>query len=89
MRFGGFFEGGGDSVGRNVEVFTEVVNSLVGEEIVVPLPRELVLDEASGLERLHNLDNVEVGDFDLCMLLQSQFLVAAQDALFEEVRVDS
>lgn len=34
----------------------------VGEAVVVPLPGELLLDESSGLQGLHELDHVKVGN---------------------------
>jgi hypothetical protein len=48
--------------------FTEIINTLISESIVVPLPRELSLDETLGGQRLHNLDDFEVGDIEIGVL---------------------
>jgi hypothetical protein len=43
-----------------VEVFTEIIDTLISEGIVVPLPRELGLDKTLGGQGLHRLDNLKV-----------------------------
>jgi len=50
----------GNDLRWEVEPFTEVVESLRGEGVVVPLPRELGLYVAAGAERLHRLDDLYV-----------------------------
>lgn len=52
----------GHNLGRKVQVLAEVGETLVGEGVVVPLPRELGLDETLGSEGLHRLDDFEVAD---------------------------
>lgn len=48
-----------DDLGGKVEPFAEVVETLGGEGVVVPLPGELGLEEAAGGERLASLDDLE------------------------------
>jgi hypothetical protein len=46
----------------------EVLDALRGEDIVVPLPRELGLDEALGGEALEGLDHLQIRHIQLLML---------------------
>jgi len=78
----------GNNLGRNVEVFSEVGETLVGEGVVVPLPRELGLDESLGSEGLHGLDNLEVSDGHVGVLGSVEVLGSDEDTLLEEVLVD-
>merc|ERR1719223_595342 len=71
LHFVGLLERGRHGVGRHVEVLTEVLNALVGEAVVEPLPAELLLHVAPGNKGLHKLDDMEVGDLDLAVLMQS------------------
>jgi hypothetical protein len=48
--------------------FTEVINTLISEGIVVPLPRELSLDKTLGGQRLHDLDDFKVGNIKFGVL---------------------
>ena len=48
----------GNDLGWEVEPFTEVVETLGGQGVVVPLPRELGLEVAAGGERLASLDDL-------------------------------
>lgn len=50
--------GGRDDLGREVEPFAEVVETLGGQGVVVILPAEPGLDIAAGVERLAGLDHV-------------------------------
>merc|ERR1719223_1683322 len=68
LHFVGLLERGRHGVGRHVEVLTEVLNALVGEAVVEPLPAELLLHVAPGNKGLHKLDDMEVGDLDLAVL---------------------
>ena len=52
----------GHNLRREVQELAEVGETLVGEGVVVPLPRELGLDVALGSEGLHRLDDFEVAD---------------------------
>ena len=57
-----------EDAGRVYEPFTEVFYAFWGEDVVVPLPRELSLDETLGSQRLHNLDDFKVGNIEIDML---------------------
>ena len=59
----------------------EVVNALGGEDVVVPLPRELGLDETLGRQALHRLDNLKVRHIELFMLGGVVVLLGDQHAL--------
>jgi hypothetical protein len=78
----------GNNLGGNVEVFSEVGETLVGEGVVVPLPRELGLDESLGGEGLHGLDDFEVSDSHVGVLGSVKVLGSDEDTLLEEVLVD-
>ena len=84
----GLHVGLGNNLGRNVEVFSEVGESLIGEGVVVPLPRELGLDESLGSEGLHGLDDFEVSDGHVGVLGSVEVLGSNEDTLLEEVLVD-
>jgi hypothetical protein len=47
-------------LGREVQPFTEILETLGGEGIVVPLPGELGLDVAARVEGLESLDDLGV-----------------------------
>ncbi len=61
--------------------FTEVLNALGGENVVVPLPRELSLHVALGGKALQSLDNLEVGDVKLFVLRRIVILLGDQNTL--------
>lgn len=61
--------------------FTEVLNALGGENVVVPLPRELSLHVALGGKALQGLDNLEVGDVKLFVLRRIVILLGDQNTL--------
>jgi hypothetical protein len=84
----GLHVGLGNNLGRNVEVFSEVGESLIGEGVVVPLPRELGLDESLGGKGLHGLDDFEVSDGHVGVLGSVEVLGSNEDTLLEEVLVD-
>lgn len=63
------------------EPFAEELETLVGEGVVVVLPRELGLDEALGGQALHSLDNLEVGDIEILMLGRIEVLFGDQNTL--------
>lgn len=48
----------GNDLGGEVQPFAEVVETLWGEGVVVPLPRELGLEVAARGERLAGLDHL-------------------------------
>lgn len=79
--------GAGGHRGGEVEPVTEVVNTLIGERVVVVLPHELGLDETLGVEGLHGLNDVEV--LDVQVLMDGlEVLLGDTDALVEQVLVD-
>jgi hypothetical protein len=61
-----------------VKVFTEIIDTLIGEGIVVPLPRELGLDKTLGGQGLHGLDNLEVRNIKFGVLGKVIVLGGAQ-----------
>lgn len=81
--------GGGDDVLGEVEPLTEELNTIVGECVVVVLPRELGLDVALGVQGLHGLNDVEVLDGDSLVLLLVEVLLSNANTLLEEILVDS
>lgn len=74
---------------REVEELSEVGETLVGEGVVVPLPRELGLDVALRGQGLHGLDDLEVSDRgDRWVGWLVEVLGGDKDTLFEESLVD-
>ena len=80
--------GGRDDLSGKMEPFTEVVETLWGESVVVVLPGELSLDIAAGGERLAGLDDVEVLGVNVVVLGEVVVLLCDEDTLSEEVLVD-
>lgn len=72
-----------------MEVFAEKLDSLIGEAIVEPRPAKLLLHKASGFEGLHEVQHLQVGNFDLPMLCRCDIFLSNKNALFKEVLVDS
>lgn len=88
-RSSGFHVGLRDNLRREVEPFSEVGQTLIGEGVVVPLPRELSLDESFGSQGLHGLDDFEVSDSgDIRVSRLVEVLGGDKDTLFEESLVD-
>ena len=78
-----------NNLGWEVEPFSEVGETLVGEGVVVPLPRELGLDESLGSQGLHGLDDFEVSDLSEIRVGWSvEVLRSDKDTLLEESLVD-
>lgn len=72
-----------------MEELSEVGKTLLGEGVVVPLPRELSLDVALGVEGLHSLDNLEVSDSrEVRVRGAVEVLGGNENTLLEEVLVD-
>lgn len=65
----------GDDLGREVEPLAEVVKTLGGEGVVVPLPGELGLEVATGGQGLASLNDLLEG-----LLILRFFFRAAIDA---------
>merc|ERR1712124_99355 len=61
----GLLEGVGDHLLGEVQVRTEVLDTLVGEVPVVPLPAELLSDVPAGLQGSQQLNDVNVLDGEL------------------------
>ena len=51
----------------NVQVFSQVINTVFSQGVVVVLPRELGFDVTFGGQRLHSLDDVQVFGVDFFM----------------------
>lgn len=72
-----------------VEELSEVGKTLLGESVVVPLPRELSLDVALRVEGLHSLDDLEVSDSrEVRVGGAVEVLGGNENTLLEEVLVD-
>ena len=78
----------GNDLGREVEPFAEVVETLRGEGVVVPLPREAGLEVTARGQRLASLDNVKVLSINLAVLGKVEVLLSNENSLSEEVLVD-
>lgn len=76
-----------DLVGE-VQPLPEIFNTFRSQNVVIPLPRELGLNEAPGGQALHGLDNLKVGDIKLFMLRRIVVFLGDQNTLLEEVFVD-
>lgn len=72
----------------NVQLGSEEVNTLVGQGVVVVLPRELGLDVTLGGQRLQGLDHVQVSGVNLLVLWLVKVLLGDDNTLLEEVLVD-
>lgn len=71
-----------------VEVGSEVLDTLVGEVVVQILPREGLTHIFARLERFHRLHYVKIGNVNLHVLLQHRILLDDAYAVFEELRVN-
>jgi hypothetical protein len=71
----------GHDLSRQVEPFTEVVETLRCEGVVVPLPRELSLEVAPGGERLAGLDHEEILGVDFAVLREVEVFLRNENAL--------
>ena len=73
----------GNDLGREVEPLAEVVKTLRGEGVVVPLPGELGLEVAAGGQGLASLDDLLVG---LSIL---RFFLCEQQLMRQDIRKGS
>lgn len=80
--------GGRDNLSGEVEPLAEVVETSVGQSVVVVLPREAGLDIATGVERLAGLDDIKVLGVNVGVLGQVEVLLSDEDTLSEEVLMD-
>merc|ERR1719240_779674 len=88
LRAGGLLQGSRDDFRGEVEVVTEVLDTLVSEVVVLPLPRILVLHKVARAEGLHELEHVHVRNIKLIVLGFAPVVLCADDSLLEEVGVD-
>jgi hypothetical protein len=73
----------GDNLLSQVKVLTEEDDTLVGEVPVIPLPAEGLLYIAARLERLQQLDDVQVGDIGQSVVLgRKEILLGNKDAIY-------
>jgi hypothetical protein len=84
LSLSGLLQGSWDDILAKVEVVSEVFDTLVGQEVVIPLPAELFSDISSRSEGLAKLDDGQVGDFDEGMLGGMEILLGAEDALYRK-----
>lgn len=77
--------GGGDNLSGQVKPFAEVVETLGGQGVVVPLPGELGLDVAARGKGLARLDDEEVLGVEIGVLGEVEVLGSDEHALAEEV----
>ena len=89
LGFGGLAQSGRHSVGGDVEVLTQELDTLVGEAVVEPRPAEFLLHKASGLEGFHEVQHLQVGDLHLPMLCRGHIFLGNKNALFKEVLINS
>lgn len=65
-----------------VQVLSQVLNTLLGQSVVVVLPGELSLDVTLGGQRLQSLDDVQVLGVNLLMLLLVEVLLGDDNTLY-------
>lgn len=65
-----------------VQVLSQVLNTLLGQSVVVVLPGELSLDVTLGGQRLQGLDDVQVLGVNLLMLLLVEVLLGDDNTLY-------
>jgi len=70
-----------------VQITTQVLDTLVCKVKVVPLPVEGLLNQVSRLERLQKLDHIKVGDINIVMLAVEN-LLSGNNAIFEQLLVN-
>jgi hypothetical protein len=80
--------GSRDDLGGQVKPLSKVVETLGGQSVVVPLPRELSLDVAAAGQGLQSLDDIEVLDIELGVLREVVVLGGDEHALAEQSLVD-
>lgn len=75
-----------DDFCRKVEPFAEVLESLGGKSVIVPLPREPRLDVTARIEGLEHLDHLEVWDVQFLVLRGVEIFFRHHDALCARAR---
>lgn len=72
-----------------VQVLSQILNTLIGEEVVVITPVEVLVQVSSGVKRLGDHHNVEVRDsVEVAMLLNLGVLLDNDDAVFKDSLID-
>jgi hypothetical protein len=71
-----------------VKILSETSDSDVGEIPVIPLPAELLGDEAFRFQRLERFDDVEIGDVEGMVFRRVEILFSTDDSLVEEIGVN-
>lgn len=69
-----------------MEVLAQVLNTGIGQSVVVVLPRELGLDILLRVQGLKSLDDLQVGDIQLVVLRSIEVLLGNQDAVCYQIR---
>jgi len=87
-RASSLFVGCRDNFSREVQPFTEVLDTLGCDGVVVVLPRELGLDETLGCQTLEGFDDFEIWNVEIFMFQEVVILLSNQYALLEEIFVD-
>jgi hypothetical protein len=70
-----------------VEVFTEVVDTVIGQKVVKVVPAELGLDQSTRVHGLHGLDDLKVRNINVGVLWSIEVLLGDKAALLEKVFV--
>ena len=73
--------GGWDNLSWEMEPLAEVVNSRVGQGVVVILPGELGLDVSSRVEGLEGLDDKKVSGVNVLVLWEVEVLLGDENTL--------
>jgi hypothetical protein len=85
---GGRLKGGGDNVLGQAKVSTKVLYAFVGKVVVVMLPVVGLSAESLGSERLHEAEDLQVGDLDLIRVnLLPEILLGNKGSFLEQVGV--
>jgi hypothetical protein len=61
-RAGALLVSQGNHVSGDLQVVAQVFNTLIGESPIIMTPRELLLDQVTGSQRLHDHHNMEIRD---------------------------
>ena len=84
----GLLERGGHDLLRQVQVFAQVFNAIVGQVPVVVLPGEAFGDVAARRQRLQCFDDVQIWHGHFRVIHRVEVLLGNHDALGEQVFVD-
>lgn len=84
----GLLESGGDNVGGQVQVASEVLDASIREVKVVVSPVKVLANVTAGLERDHHLHDLEVGHANH-LVINRNVLGGDNNALLKQVGIDS